>query len=182
MALIDLKINRDPKTEIWRYVRLNGFLELLTGRITFTRADQFEDKNEGGYGWDQVRVADRVFDYLGLSHTRKVHLDPNLDYEVRRGAHEAIYPARKRTYITCWVQQQIESYAMWYIYGRPHESVALVSTVGRLASAIRTGMWNLDVEAHIGLVAYQKPQGPIEHISEFFLHKRPHFEFEREVR
>src|SRR5262249_52953837 len=89
---------------------------------------------------------------------------------------------RGRVFLNCWHMNEYESAAMWKVYLRSNEGVAIQSTFGRLISCLgRERRFSI----YIGRVAYiDYRTGVIPESSEYepFLHKRKSFEYEREVR
>ena len=55
----------DDQTVIWRYMKLNSFLELLSGHLIQTRIDTLDDAAEGAYGWRDISFSRRLRDRLG---------------------------------------------------------------------------------------------------------------------
>ncbi len=156
----------DINVKIWRYMDLSKYLSLLdSSALFFSRADHLGDPYEGA-----------------TSHAN-------------RGIRPSVYPAsvpdsmfeavssfqqwvRQWTFINCWHMNESESDAMWRIYARTSDAVAIQSTFARLQRV-------LSGHAYIGVVKY------IDYDTEWmpegntffpFVHKRKSFEHERELR
>ena len=154
----DLYIPADD-TVLWRYIKLNSFLELLSGHLIQTRIDVLEDAAEGAYGYKQISFSKALADGA-------------------RDTAEAIRRARLRVAATYWFEfEERESYGMWNIYGRTGESVAIETTVGALRDLLgREG------QVRIERMRYEPMRGEIDDIATLFFHKRREYKEEREIR
>lgn len=91
---------------------------------------------------------------------------------------------RKCTYLNCWHMNDIESYAMWEVYVKTKEGVAVQSTYRRL----RDGFGQCQDDIHIGCVSYlnylqdSMPSGTDTNTMAPFLYKRQQFSYEKELR
>ncbi|HKU67325.1 MAG TPA: hypothetical protein VJP85_06105 [Candidatus Baltobacteraceae bacterium] len=149
----DLYIPPDG-TLLWRHLKLNSFLELLSGHLIQTRIDVLNDAAEGAYGYRHIRF--------------------------RNGADskEAIRSARMRVAATYWFEfEERESYGMWNVYGRSGESVAIETTVGALRELL-----GRDGEVRVERMRYEPMRGEIDDIATLFFHKRREYKEEREIR
>ncbi len=142
------------ETLIWRYMKMNSFLELLSGHLVQTRIDVLDDAAEGAFGYKHIRLP-------GASDNAK-----------------AIREARMRVAATYWFEfEERESYGMWNIYGRTGESVAIETSVGALRTVLaRAG------EVRIERMRYEPMRGDIDDVATLFFHKRREYNEEREIR
>jgi hypothetical protein len=148
-------------TVIWRYMKLNSFLELLSGRFVQSRIDQLSDAAEGAYGWKELRFSRQLAERLGGNGDVK----------------ELIRRARRHVVGTFWVEFERESFGMWNVYGRSGESVALETDVGTLRKILgRRG------ELHVERMRYEPLRGEVERVETLFFHKRREYRDEREIR
>lgn len=92
---------------------------------------------------------------------------------------------RQWTAINCWHMNEGESDAMWKLYLKSDEGVAVQSTFARLSDSFR----KTEQDVYIGTVKYidfeTQTIPEIHHVSHYFspfLYKRNSFEHEREVR
>lgn len=141
-------------TLLWRYMKLNSFLELVSGHLIQTRIDVLNDAAEGAYGYKRIRFPDTP------------------------DAIEAIRRARTRVAATYWFEfEEHESYGMWNVYGRSGESVAIETTVGALRNVLRR-------EGHVRIerMRYEPMRGTVDDIASLFFHKRREYKEEREIR
>jgi hypothetical protein len=156
-------------TVIWRYMKLNSFLELLSGHFVQTRIDMLNDPREGAYGWKHIRFTPGVVE--------KLHMNGASRSGGHQAAAEVIREARKHAAATYWFEFDSESYGMWNVYGRAGESVAVETTVAALRSVLaRQG------EVHIERMRYEPMKGPIADVHTLFFHKQREYKDEREIR
>jgi hypothetical protein len=146
-------------TRLWRYMKLNSFLELLSGHLIQTRIDVLNDAAEGAYGYQQISFA-----------------PPLRDGE--RNNEDVIRAARTRVAATYWFEfEERESHGMWNVYGRTGESVAIETTVGALR-----GLLGREGQVRIERMRYEPMKGEIDDIATLFFHKRREYKEEREIR
>ena len=157
------------ETVIWRYMKLNSFLELLSGRLVQTRIDTLHDEAEGAFGWRNVHFAPAVLQKLGLSRDGNGHAAIHSDDVIRRA----------RTFVAAsyWFEFDRESYGMWNVYGRSGESVAIETTVGALRALL-----NRNGDARVERMRYEPMEGEIGDVHTLFFHKRREYRYEREIR
>lgn len=144
----------DDDTLLWRHMKLNSFLELLSGHLIQTRIDVLNDAAEGAFGYKHIRFPDGT------------------------GAIEAIRRARTQVAATYWFEfEERESYGMWSVYGRSGESVAIETSVGALRELLgREG------QVRIERMRYEPMRGEIDDVATLFFHKRREYKEEREIR
>lgn len=163
--MADLQFVPADDTVIWRYMKMNSFLELLSGHLVQTRIDMLHDAAEGAYGWKHVRFAPHVLERLQMPGGES------------KDAAAIIRRARTHAAATYWFEFDRESYGMWNVYGRSGESVAIETTVGALRAVLaRAG------EARVERMRYDPLQGEIADVHTLFFHKRREYKEEREIR
>jgi hypothetical protein len=151
---------------LWRYMTLGRLISLLSHQaLYFCRVDELQDVFEG-------RLPKPTYDLT----------DPHL-----RTAYE---DTRVSTILSCWSIGEHESVALWKTYVAHGEGVALRSTFARLRDSFRpVGLFE-EARVHIGLVRYVSfdehnfvgSDGLAFNAFVPLVHKRPYFEYEREVR
>ncbi len=151
-------------TIVWKYLDLSKFLDLLLCKQLFmSRSDKFEDQYEGTF-------SEPTFEEL-----KKISGD-NPEFLDKYKLH------RKNVVISSWHINEYESYAMWQIFTKNNEGLAIQSTIGRLQQALAP---ENRYEQHIGEVKYidyKKEKIPFDNKFFPFLFKRKSFQYEREVR
>ena len=157
---------------LWRYLDFTKFMDLLESEsIFFTRADKFEDKFEGSYSKLNRKIG------------REVYKDMT-DEQYRTMINQVSFFSRnmiRYTFINCWHMNNYESEAMWKLYSKSNEAVAIQTTYRRLKDCFN----NYEKDIFIGKVNYidyeteWMPEGNAFYP---YVHKRKSFIHENEVR
>lgn len=168
--------NEDVK--VWRYMDFTKLISLIDSRrIFFTRADKFKDPFEGSYPKMNVLARDVLPEGITVNMTEEQV--ENLRRVLREsGETNKNWP--RYTAINCWHMNEYESAAMWDLYLKSNEGVAIQSTYSKLKKSLTD-----DEKIYLGVVKY------LDYDTEYinpgnvlspFVHKRKSFEHEREVR
>jgi hypothetical protein len=157
----------DKTVKVWRYIDFTKFVDLLiSNELFFSCPDKFNDSFEGSL---TKPTANKI---NSLSNNNKEFTD----------FRESI---RQIVGINCWHMSQSESEAMWKLYLKSNEGIAIQSTFNRLANCFEK------TEDSIGLsvvkyVDYETHEFKITNNSmnfyEPFVHKRDLFSHEKELR
>ncbi|MEM5669932.1 hypothetical protein AAHB59_18150 [Bacillus cereus] len=140
--------------------------------IFFTRSDRFADKFEGTFP-----KANREM----RPDTYKDILIPKYQEQVFKRLDEIVTYGRKFITINCWHMNEYESAAMWDLYLKSGEGIAIQSNVGRLIESFAHSPQKI----LIGKVEYKdfnKDFVSGEEPVDLFIYKRKSFEHEREIR
>lgn len=164
----------DEDIKIWRYLDFTKLISLIdTRRLFFARADTFNDPFEGSYPRRNVEA--RKYAPEDMPDERKKRFLKALNKLGNTNKHWPRYTA-----ISCWHMNEYESAAMWSLYLKSEEGIAVQSTFKKLKKSI------IDNEqVYLGVVKYiDYEQDLIEegNILRPFVHKRKSFEHERELR
>jgi hypothetical protein len=156
----------DPNVKIWRYLDLPKYLSLLeTAALFFSRVDLMDDPYEGATSHANRNMRS-VVDPGGVPQSVLESLSSHILWE------------RQWTFINCWHMNERESYAMWRLYAKTTDAVAIQSTFARLHQV-------LPREAYLGVVVYidyNTEWMPESNLFYRFIHKRKSFEHEHELR
>jgi len=158
------KLPENPETVVWKYLDLSKFLDLLLSQKMFmSRSDKFEDQYEGTFSEPTFEEIKKIAEN-----------NPRfLDYYKQH---------REKVAISSWHTNEYESFAMWQIFTKNNEGLAIQSTVGRLKEAL---LPEKNYEQYIGevnYIDYKKEYIPFDDTFFPFLFKRKSFQYEREVR
>lgn len=157
----------DSTTVLWRYTNFTKFVSLLdTSALFFTRADKLGDPFEGSYS--QVNVLARPIVYK------------NQPAAMHNQVAMATKELRRFTLVNCWHANAVESAAMWRLYSREHDGIAIKTTFKNLSESFLC-----DESVYIGEVQYidyNRAFIPENDAFAPFLHKRKSFAHEHEVR
>lgn len=162
----------DSSVKVWRYLNLAKFLDLLRQRnLHFSRLLQQQDKYEGmdppGYE-------------AAFRQSMQRDMRPDQAAAATAGVMAHHRDAASGLFINCWRYGDDESEAMWRLYCRDDQGIAVQTTYGNLVQSIAP-----DPFCYIGLVTYIDPSvesfsaGNIFHRA---MHKRVSFKHESEVR
>ena len=150
-----------------RHLDLPKYLDLLRSRSLYLRrADGFTDRFEGALTpWFRASVDE--------GH-RQGEIEYDAEYFYRR--------SRVGSFVSCWNLDAKENMALWQLYGGVSNSVAVISTIGKLvAAALR---WQENVLFHkVTYINYFKsPDMIIGRYTDFLQYKHEAYDYEREVR
>ena len=180
---------------LWRYMDLPKFIAMLDARsLFFTRADKLGDPFEGSYSRMNEALRPKLYqDFIsGLPLQRLIsehslgditleQLKKDLIPErLIRDVSALARSQRQFTLLNCWHENDIESEAMWRLYSRERDGVAIKTSFECLKKSF-TG----DDTVNIGRVRYVDYNTDyIREDNAFapYLHKRKSFEHELEVR
>lgn len=153
---------------IWRYMDFTKFVSMLENNaLYFSRADNLGDPFEGSYSLGNQKFRPHIYE--------KIYKEaPHLIQSAKRIYLEQI----KDTYISCWHMNNQESAAMWKLYAKSNEAIAIRSTFKKLNDV-------LDTKCYLGTVYYVDYDNhwiPESNLLYPFVHKRLSFAHEQEVR
>jgi hypothetical protein len=158
-GLLDTEWYRQPleNARVWRYMTFSKYVRLISTReLHFTRADCLKDPFEGARGAGPLP-------------------------EHYRPSRSSLYNSnaiRLRSFVNCWHQEHFEVMAMWHMYGNPEESVAIMSTFGRLRRALPPGV----MIGSVNYINYRHPPAWFKDGIETMFCKHRAFGFEHELR
>lgn len=160
-----LKQPSDERVKLWRYMDFTKFVSMLDHRgLYFSAAICLGDPFEGSYSKRNIKM--RPAWYTGLP----------------AGSHKNLSDINKKfrewTFVNCWHMNDAESAAMWKLYARTEEAVAIQTTYARL----RDAMENTCPVGVVEYVNYETDVIPEGNTFFPFMHKRRSFAHEREVR
>lgn len=174
----------DQNVTIWRYMDFAKFVSMLhTGHLHFTRLDGFGDPFEGALPKRHVQA---------VRQARVEHQEKNPELwehfknlgQVKSSATEEYQELRTRIAVNCWHKNEQESAAMWSLYLKSENGIAIQSTYKKLAESFNSN--DKTVIVWVGMVKY------IDYEKEMFedfnnmllpaLHKRASFQHENELR
>ena len=160
------KISTPPaETRLWRYMDVTKLVSLLgSDSLYFPRADLLGDPWEGAVSNLTIKSRERF------------------PVEMHGGRADFNKAIIRQTFISCWHQNEYESAAMWKLYLKSNEGVAISTTCDRLSLCFRDGTPN---DIFIGAVEYLDYTSHAirdENAFQPFFNKRCSFSCENEVR
>lgn len=160
----NIVLSDDNDTIVWKYLDLSKFLDLLLSKKMFlSRSDKFEDQYEG------------TFSEPTFEEIKKI-ADNNPKFLEYYKSH------REKIAISSWHTNEYESFAMWQIFTKNQEGLAIQSTIGRLKEALRLETATEQYIGDVNYIDYKKEYIPFDDMFFPFLFKRKSFQYEREVR
>nr|WP_319540411.1 hypothetical protein [uncultured Methanospirillum sp.] len=174
----DALVLPNDEQKIWKFMDFTKFCSLLLDQsLYFSRLDQFEDTYEGFSSDSYIEIKCRD----NIANNKFPLTNENVEYVKNL---YGIYTRflRKTSFACCFHINNIESAALWKLYSKTNESVAIQTTVGRLKLCLEK---NPKCKIHLGKVIYDESQVKKELIDDkiyrFFI-KRKSFECDRELR
>jgi hypothetical protein len=175
----------NENVRVWRYMTFIKFMSLLDrSALYFARVDRLGDPFEGSYGRRNLtgdllpEEMIPVFKSM-VPGSKSVGLHTSTPAERR----SSFVFAQRTTYANCWHMNDHESAAMWSVYSRSGEGIAIQSTYQRLRDCFNSPDHNQSVT--IGVVKYIDYEvDAVPETSSLFryLYKRKSFEHEHELR
>ncbi len=163
----------DPNIKVWRYMDFTKYVSLLDTRsLYFARADKFDDPFEGSYSHANINLRPSIYSHYWAE------MDPAARERALASMSRAAEWSRQWTFINCWHMNEYESAAMWALYARSSEAIAIQSTYNRLHTCLPSGIFVGEVQ----YIDYTKDWLPEGNTFAPFVHKRKSFEHERELR
>ena len=131
-------------TIAWKYLDLSKFLDMLLSKKLFmSRSDKFEDQYEGTFSEPTYKEIKKI-----AANNSKF-----LDYYKSH---------REKVVISSWHINEYESYAMWQIFTKNNEGLAIQSTIGRLKQALAPEKKYLQNIGAVNYIDYKKEYIPFD--------------------
>ena len=160
----NIHLPENPDTIVWKYLDLSKFLDLLLSKKMFmSRSDKFEDQYEGTFSEPTFEEIKRI----------AANNPEFLDYYKSH---------REKVAISSWHTNEYESFAMWQIFTKNQEGLAIQSTIGKLKEALQPEKETKQYIGEVNYIDYKKEYIPFDDNFFPFLFKRKSFQYEREVR
>ena len=159
---------------IWRYMDFTKFVSMLEHQGLFmSRVDLLGDPFEGSIP-ESNRGA-----LMRIAQAHGVPLDTlRVSYEMSAFRQQL----RREIYVNCWHLSDVESAAMWSLYSKSNEVIAVQSSFMSLFNQIESSDQDPYYVGAIRYIDYQKETINEGNIFWPFVHKRKSFQHECEVR
>lgn len=163
----------DENIKIWRYIDFTKFASLLDRQaLFFSRADILPDPFEGSYSKANIELRPLIYKELPKDSFNK------MQEQMRLFSKEI----RKFTLINSWHINEHESAAMWKLYLKSDEGIAIQSTFKHLTESFNKCVEYDIFIGKVNYISYDTEWLPENNIFCPFLYKRKSFEHERELR
>jgi hypothetical protein len=164
----------NTEQKIWRYIDFTKLLDLINSKsLYFTRSDCFEDKFEGSLPIPSIQFRKKYFESLNK-------LYPEADYS-EKSFDKLNREFKKEIALNCWHMNDFESVAMWKLYLKSNEGIAIQTTYSRLVKSLESS----EIKFMLGVVNYIDYENDFlspDNLLRPFLHKRKSFIHEHELR
>ena len=162
----------NPNIKIWRYMNFAKYVSFLEeSALHFGRSDKFEDPLEGSFPLYNVRKRQEVYtDSGGMTDEQFNRFSQNFS--------SAMKQHRQRVFLNCWHMNEYESVAMWRLYAKTNEAMAIQSTYANLHKCLPAGIFVGEVR----YIDFDTEWVPEDNSFHPYVHKRKSFEHERELR
>lgn len=166
----------DVNTKIWRYLDFTKFVSLLDKQaLFFARSDKLNDPFEGSIS--KVNLIERFLLSKNWSEKAKINWA-----KTQIDSSNFFKELRRFTIINSWHLNNFESAAMWKLYLKNDDGVAIQSTFNRLTKCFN-GFTKYDIYiGKIKYIDYEMEMVPEGFTFYPFLYKRKSFEHEQELR
>lgn len=152
-----------------RYLDMPRFISFLkSSSLYLCRSDLFQDKFEGSF---TVSVKEAI---------RNAYKKNRMNYTYEKFKKEL----REGVFINCWSLGADDNMALWKLYGKTDDSVAITTTVSKLSDALDNyiGQGRLLLRKVEYIKHWRDPQIEIKPYSNVFKYKTVGYAFENEVR
>lgn len=131
MELVNLDVSQLDKT-VWRYMSFSKFISLLTYQsLWFSKLNLLQDQLEG-----MIPLFTKQRMDAENQKWKKIFKEPEHHKQIDAWNSTNENDGRELLVVNCWFIGDRESKKMWRDYGKSNESVAVKSTIGRLAQAV----------------------------------------------
>ncbi|MDP1886668.1 MAG: DUF2971 domain-containing protein [Polaromonas sp.] len=152
---------------------------ISTGSLFFSRVESFNDPFEASFTLGSVEGMDRAIEKL-LESDMPEHGKRNL-----RAGWLAMTENRKTSrgnaVVSCWHSSSYESAAMWSLYLKSNEGIAIRTTFKRLCNSFAVAKDTVLI-GEVKYIDFERDSFNAGNMFEAFLHKRKSFEHEKEIR
>ncbi len=164
----------DENVKIWRYMDFTQFVSMIDRKaLFFKRVDQLDDKFEGSLS---KHILDPSIEEKATPEER-LQLD-----KYRKRLSPINKSLRKDVAINCWHMNEYESAAMWKLYLKSDEGIAIQSTYRKLVDSFDNSDHYLLWVGMVKYIDYNKKPIPPNNAYYPYIFKRKSFEHERELR
>lgn len=159
-------------TKIWRYMDFTKFVNLLdTKSLFFVRSDKFDDPFEGLYP-EKNKFLWKIPPILPIEGS---------DFDFYQKMEQFNSWHRKHTTINCWHMNNYESAAMWDLYLKNGDGIAIQTTVLNFKNSLDVTDETIYL-GEVNYIDYTEEAIPKDNAFWPYTYKRKSFEHEREVR
>ena len=174
----------DKDVVIWRYMDFTKFYSMIDSRtLLFTNLSTLDDSFEGFLPKANIKQWTTFPEEMPEDEYEEENDDDDDETKGWIPEHDlkTIKDARKHLFISSWHVNEYESTAMWKLFLKSNEGVAIKSTYNDL----KKSLYLAKEDVYLGLIKYidyTTYKLKSNNIFDLALHKRKSFEHERELR
>ena len=147
----------DEEAKIWRYMNIPKFLSIITrNQLFFPNLSTFDDPCEGLTPAETRKDYEIFFEPYIHSEDDQERVNKQIESLMKLpSANKDLY------YVSCWHLNIGESDAMWRLYSKLGEGIAIQSTYDRFRRSLNSA----EIPIHIGMIKYidySKEKVPIQ--------------------
>ena len=168
----------DHDMQIWRYMDFTKFVAMLeSDSLYFARADCLGDPFEAAYTKPMV---EKYYVPKGMTEKEPRSYE---SYEIikKRSAFEMAKQRLRSFYVNCWHINSGESAAMWKLYLKSDEGLAIQSTISRLIESANKSRETILI-GKVRYIDYNNASFDDTNYFNQIIHKRESYKHEKELR
>ena len=172
-------------TKVWRYIDFSRFVSLIENKaIHFSDVYAFEDMYDGIFNCLNeddhyiIQTNGKIVPMAAPSPGSINAENSDRSKELIRLLHQIILRA---TGVSCWRLDDHESHAMWRIFVRADEGLAIESTLDKLTDSVSAEEYHLII-GKVRYIDYATQKIPITNLMNAFFYKNKYYEHEKELR
>lgn len=156
--------------KVWRYIDFVKYVNMLDkSSLYFVRADKLDDPFEGSFTKANIKLRPQAYANTPITP------------EVITKITSFVRQSKAFTAINSWHLNDSESAAMWNLYAKNNQGIAIQSTFKRLKESLIDGNYTIFV-GEVTYVDWDNYYIPESNLFFPFVHKRKSFEYEQELR
>ncbi len=168
----------DENIKVWRYMDFTKFVSLLYKRsLYFCRVDKLGDPFEGSLTKMNVKAREDFIKECWKGQIGEKQIAGLIEREPKFNE-----KARQSLFVNCWHMNEYESAAMWKLYLKSNEGIAIQSTYKRLKESFNNNSKDNVYIGRVKYIDYGSESIPRDSFFRAAMHKRKSFEYERELR
>lgn len=189
-------------SRLWRYYDVIKFLSLVNGELYFARADKFKDKYEGAIPRQNYLHFAKAYDGMAGQkvYNGNIHIEngagkaetgadkgtgivTEIGADIKKEFLEELSKRKKMVAISCWHLDESESAAMWEVYSRAGQGIAVCTTHKKLQNIIKPAGYEMEM-LKVDYLDFENDyhQGYVDNQLLPFKIKRKEFQYEHEFR
>jgi len=171
----------EENAQIWKYMDFTKLVSLLDKRaLYFSRLDRLSDKFEGSFPRVNIEKRNKPLDEDTIKIIKSIF--PSYDRDEEMKLHSQVHKEeRKIFYINSWHINNHESAAMWELYLKSDEGIAIRSRFNRLYNSLDESDRTIWI-GKVKYIDYENDEIPVDNSLKVYFYKRKSFEYENELR